>query len=277
LQVELRSMSDSVEKQLPQEAKQAFNIIQSLLGRTVIGVYLFGSTVVGGLRPHSDVDVLVVVKERLSENTRKNLVARLMRVSGKVADVSSARPLELTVINFSDVVPWRYPPKSELVYGEWLREGFEENRIPEPEPDPDLAIILTKVRKNSIPMLGPIAPELLDPVPIEELRLAIAESLPRLVGEVKGDERNVLLTLSRMWMTVSTGKIAPKDVAADWVLKKLPQPHWRLLDLARRAYLGEIDDDWSSREKEVIALVDYLKQSVEACLLSLTRGEATRI
>jgi aminoglycoside 9-adenylyltransferase len=252
--------------EFPHEAKQAFNIIQSLLGKTVVGVYLFGSAVVGGLRPNSDVDVLVVVKERLSENTRKNLVSRLMKVSGKVADDSSARPLELTVINFSDVVPWRYPPKNELVYGEWLRKEFEENQIPEPKPDPDLAIILTKVRKNSIPMLGPIAPELLDPVPSEELRLAIAESLPRLVGKFKGDERNVLLTLSRMWMTVSTGEIAPKDVAADWALKRLPQPHWKLLDLARRAYLGEINDDWISREKEVIALIDYLKKSVTACL-----------
>jgi aminoglycoside 9-adenylyltransferase len=220
----------------------------------------------GGLRPGSDVDILVVVKERLSENTRKNLVVRLMKVSGKVGNDSSARPLELTVINFSDVVPWRYPPKSELVYGEWLREEFEENRIPEPESDPDLAIILMKVRKNSIPMVGPNALELLDPVPSEELRLAIAESIPRLLGNLKGDERNVLLTLSRMWMTISTGEIAPKDVAADWALKRLPKEHRDLLDLARRAYLGEIDDDWSSREKEVIDLVDYLKKSVTAYL-----------
>jgi hypothetical protein len=43
--------------EFPQEAKQAFNIIQSLLGKTVVGVYLFGSAVVGGLHPNSDVDV----------------------------------------------------------------------------------------------------------------------------------------------------------------------------------------------------------------------------
>jgi aminoglycoside 9-adenylyltransferase len=252
--------------EFPQEAKQAFNIIQKLLGKTVVAVYLFGSTVVGGLRPQSDVDVLVVAKERLSENTRKKFVSRLMKVSGKVADDGSARPLELTVINFSDVVPWRCPPKSELVYGEWLRKKFKKNQIPEPEPDPDLAIILTKLRKNSIPMLGPLASELLEPVPIEEIRLAIAESIPRLLGEVKEDERNVVLTLSRMWMTVSTGEIAPKDIAADWALKRLPKEHRNLINLARRAYLGEIEDDWSSREKKVIALIDYMKKSVTACL-----------
>jgi aminoglycoside 9-adenylyltransferase len=265
--IETQSFTKNVQiLELPQEAKQAFKIIQSLLGKTVVAVYLFGSAVVGGLRPHSDVDVLVVVKERLSENTRKKLVSKLMKVSGKVADDSSARPLELTVVNFYDAVPWRYPPKSELVYGEWLRKEFEKNQIPEPEPDPDLAIILTKVRKNSIPMLGPNALELFDPVPSEDLRLAIAESIPHLLENIKGDERNVLLTLSRMWMTVSTGEIAPKDIAADWALKRLPQEHWKLLNLERRAYLGEIDDEGSSREKEVFALIDYMRKSATACV-----------
>jgi aminoglycoside 9-adenylyltransferase len=147
------------------------------------------------------------------------------------------------VINLSDVVPWRSLPSSELVYGEWLREKFQRKPIPRPEPDPDLAIILTKVRENSVPMFGPSARELLDPVPVEDLRLAIAESLPNPIGELKGDERNVLLTLARMWMTVSTDEIAPKDVAADWVLERLPQEHFALLDLARRADLGEVRDN----------------------------------
>jgi aminoglycoside 9-adenylyltransferase len=41
-------MNDVQTQELPQEAKQAFNIIQSLLGKTVVAVYLFGSAVGGG-------------------------------------------------------------------------------------------------------------------------------------------------------------------------------------------------------------------------------------
>ncbi len=37
-----------------------------------------------------------------------------------------------------------------------------------------------------------------------------------------GDERNVVLTLSRIWYSAVTGKIAPKDVAADWAMERLP-------------------------------------------------------
>lgn len=75
---------------------------------------------------------------------------------------------------------------------------FEQNNIPKPETNPDLAIVLTKVRDNSIALFGPPAQELFDPVPVEDLRRAIAESLPTLVDELRGDERSVLLTLARM-------------------------------------------------------------------------------
>jgi aminoglycoside 9-adenylyltransferase len=101
--------------------------------------------------------------------------------------------------------------------------------------------------------------------------LAIAESLPKLIRGVQGDERNVLLTLSRMWMTVSIGKIAPKDAAADWVLERLCEEHRALLKLAQRAYLGECKDDWGSRQKEVSALISHMKHAIEACLRSIKR------
>ena len=260
----LASIDNSLEQRFPQGVTQAFSIVQRLLGETIVGGYLFGSAVVGGLRPNSDLDILVVVKEQLAEATRKDLVAQLMKISGKRAEDGPARPLELTVLYLADVVPWRYPPKSELVYGEWLRAEFEENNIPQPETNPDLAIVLTKVRDNSIALFGPPARKLFDPVPVEDLHRAMADSLPALIGDLKGDERNVLLTLARMWTTLSTGDIVPKDVAATWALNRLPQEHQTLLDLARRADLGEYHDDWEGREEEIDDLVKYMKVSIEA-------------
>ncbi|MEM8532204.1 MAG: aminoglycoside adenylyltransferase family protein [Chloroflexota bacterium] len=255
-------IDNSTEQQFPQEVTRAFNIIQRLLDDMVISVYMFGSAVVGGLRPNSDLDLLVVVKEQLTEATRTSLVTQLMKISGSRAEDGPARPLELTVLYLADVVPWRYPPSNELVYGEWLRAEFEQNNIPQREPNPDLAIVLTKVRDNSIALFGPPAQELFDPVPMEDLRRAMAESLPALMDDLRGDERNVLLTLARMWRTLSTGDIVPKDVAAVWVLSRLPQEYQAPLDLARRAYLGECHDAWEGREEEVDALVKYLKQSM---------------
>ncbi len=54
-----------------------------------------------------------------------------------------------------------------------------------------------------------------------------------------GDERNVVLTLSRIWYSAITGKIAPKDVAADWAIKRLPAQYQPVLLEAKQAYLGQ--------------------------------------
>ncbi len=262
----MTSTSYLTEQQLSNDVAQVLNIIQSSLGSAVAGVYLFGSSVIGGLRPHSDLDILVAVEHPLSEAARRKMVADLMKISGGGANSGPTRPVEVTVVNLSDVVPWRYPPRYELVYGEWLRAEFEADRIPPPALDPDLAVVLTKVRKNSFAMLGPNARELFDPIPIEDLHRAIAESMPKLIGELRGDERNVLLTLARMWVTLATNEIVPKDVAAQRVLDRLPPEHGAVLDLARRAYRGECSDDWAHRVEEVDAFVRYAKQAINACL-----------
>lgn len=135
-------MSNLNSVKIPKEAIQTLKIIEELLDRIVVGVYLFGSAVVGGLHINSDVDVLVVVNNSMTEATRRKLTDRLMLISGKIGNVDSVRPLEVTVINHEDVVPWRYPPKNEFIYGEWLRDEFEKGHVHEPTFDPDLAIVL---------------------------------------------------------------------------------------------------------------------------------------
>jgi aminoglycoside 9-adenylyltransferase len=250
----------------PPEAIRAAEVVEDLLGSALVGAYLFGSAVVGGLRPESDVDLLVIANRRLPADVRRELVARLMKISGKLANRESARPIELTLVNQADLTPWRYPPRRELLYGEWLREEFENNRIPEPQADPDLAIILTQVRHSSIPLRGPAARQIVAPIPIEDLKRALKESLPLLLGYLKGDERNVLLTLARMWLTAATGQIAPKDTAAAWAIERLPEPLRSTLDLARTGYRGEVKDSWADRGEEVALLVDYLRQAIESSM-----------
>lgn len=258
-------MSDLRNEKIPRQALQALKIVEDLLGNSIVGVYLFGSAVNGGLRINSDVDVLVVVNHSLSEGIRKKLTDRLMLISGKISNTDSMRPLEVTVINHGDVVPWRYPPRNEFIYGEWLRSEYEKGKIQEPTYDPDLVIVLAQVRKNSISLFGPEASDMLDPVPMIDIRRAIKDSLPGLIEGIKGDERNVILTLARMWQTMSIGEISSKDVAAKWAIPRLPKEYATLLDLARKAYRGEYVDMWEGLDSEVTALVNNMKNSIETC------------
>ncbi|GAB5657014.1 hypothetical protein JMUB7482_27540 [Staphylococcus aureus] len=110
-------MSNLINGKIPNQAIQTLKIVKDLFGSSIVGVYLFGSAVNGGLRINSDVDVLVVVNHSLPQLTRKKLTERLMTISGKIGNTDSVRPLEVTVINRSEVVPWQYPPKREFIYG----------------------------------------------------------------------------------------------------------------------------------------------------------------
>ncbi|MGP3989947.1 aminoglycoside adenylyltransferase family protein [Streptomyces sp. 3N207] len=219
-------------------------LVRRVLGPDVVGGYLHGSAVLGGLRPHSDVDVFAVLRRHTSERERRELVQGLLEISGEQARLGPARPVELTVVVQDDVRPWRYPPRREFQYGEWLRDAYERGETPAPEPDPDLAPLITMVLHGDTPLFGPPPADVLDPVPEEDLRHALVAGVPDLLAELEPDTRNVVLTLARIWTTLATGLVRPKDAAADWALARLPAEHRPVLARARAGYLGREDERW---------------------------------
>ena len=253
-------------KEIPEEANQALNLIKELLEDQLVGVYLYGSAVMGGLRVDSDVDILVLTNSSLSESARSELSKRLMQISGRPGEYAGIRPLEVTVVNQKNVVPWHFPSKYEFMYGEWLREQFKKGEIPGATDDPDLALLLAQAEMNSITLSGPEVEEVLEPVPWEDIQRAMKVSLPGLIANLKGDERNVILTLARMWFTASTGEFSSKDLAAEWAIKQLPEEQAALLSLARKAYFGEVKDKWEGMETELALLVESLRGAIEPLL-----------
>lgn len=218
-------------------------LITRVLGDKALGSCLYGSVVGGGLKPASDVDVLVVTRERLDAAERQALVRGLMPISGSRV---GARPLEVTVVVQAEVRPWRYPPVGDFLYGEWRRDDFEAGRLPVPEPMPNLAVEITQALAADRPLTGPSPRELLDPVPPADLVRGGLDGLPALLDDLPDDARNVLLTLARVWSTVATGEIRSKDAAADWALERLPPGHHPALARARDLYLtsGYADEVW---------------------------------
>ncbi|MET9679699.1 aminoglycoside adenylyltransferase family protein [Streptomyces coeruleorubidus] len=215
-------------------------LLRTTLGDSLLGIYLHGSATLGGLRPHSDIDVLAVVRESMTHAQRQVMVEELLKVSG----VDGRRHVELIVVVRDDVRPWRSPPTCDFLYGDWLREDYERGVTPGPEPSPDLAPLLTMVLRADAPLHGPPPAGLLDPVPHEDLRRAIVAGVPELMDELDTDTRNVLLTLARIWTTLTTGTIRSKDAAAEWALGRLPAEHRPVLARARAAYLGEEEERW---------------------------------
>lgn len=246
---------------VPDAVRALAAAVDDLLGDRRIGTYLYGSAVDGGLRPGSDLDLLVVVDRSLADAERHGLVAHLVRVSGPAAPAGPARGVELTVLVRADVVPWRYPPRVDLQYGDWLRPGLAAGELPRPHESADAAVLVTQVRSRGVPLAGPPASAVLAAVPAADLRRAAVDSLPALVADLVGDERNVVLTLARMWTTLQTGRIVPKDAAAEHVRGQVDGSTAALLDLAAAAYRGEVDDRWGEHGP---ALASFVAQATTA-------------
>ena len=241
---------------------------EALGSGSIIGVYLYGSAVAGGLRPDSDVDLLAVASRRLGQAEKRRLVDGLLPISGRESRPRGWRPLEVTVVALPEMRPWRYPPRWELQYGEWLRQEFVAGELgPWPETNPDIGVLLTMVRANGRALVGPPPAELLDPVPHADLVRAMVDGVPQLIGDLEGDTRNVLLTLARIWCTLTTGQIVAKDEAAEWASARLPEERRPLLARARDLYLaggyGQWDDTVAVR-----ALADHLVGEVRSAASS---------
>nr|WP_300306160.1 aminoglycoside adenylyltransferase family protein [Halomonas sp.] len=247
---------------IPAEVDNVLHVIRGALADSLVAVYLHGSAVAGGLRPSSDVDVLVVIDEPLDPGTRLHLTTALMEVSGHPARGSSLRPVELMIFLRTQLVADVYPARCEFIYGEWLRHEFEHGVIPQPAKDPELTLVLAQARQEAKPLLGPGAFELFPIVSQADIRRAIGDLLPDLVASLQGDERNVLLTLARMWRTLTEGDFVTKDAAASWAEPRLPAEHAAVLKEAREAYLGMHADDWSTRQEEVLRTVNALQHRI---------------
>ena len=189
---------------------QVVDVLESVLGESLVGAYLHGSAVLGGLRRTSDLDVLAVSARRLTHEEKRALGDRLLAISLR------PRPVELTVVAQPEIRPWRHPANMELQYGDWLRSEFERGEVdPPPGTNPDLAILIAIARRGDRPVAGPPAAEVFDPVPQADVLDAMGRAVPELFPGLEDDTRNSVLTLARIWHTFGTGDIAAKDVAAD--------------------------------------------------------------
>jgi streptomycin 3"-adenylyltransferase len=122
-----------------------------------------------------------------------------------------------------------------------------------------------------VPLFGPPAAGLLDPIPPADLVRALHLEIPELLAGLEDgdDTRNSLLTLARIWFTLETGRIESKDVAAAWALERLPEASGEALGLARAAYLGEAVDTWDKPARRmaradwdaIVAVIDLLTRT----------------
>ncbi|MDP9068000.1 MAG: aminoglycoside adenylyltransferase family protein [Actinomycetota bacterium] len=239
--------------------------LHDVLGEALVGAYLFGSAVSGGLKPRSDLDLMVVAQRCTRKDEREALIHQLLDLSGK------PRHLEVTILVEEEIKPWRYPPRMDFQYGDWWRDEFETGDLePWQEVNPDLASLIKMVLVADASLEGPPPGEVFDPVPQQDLVAATVDAIDPLLQDIDDDAHNVVLTLARMWSSISTGEIHSKDAAADWALPRLPAQHRRVLIEARAIYVGEAKEEF----KDFVPRARPYAEHVVAEIQELSRRKA---
>ena len=249
-----------------QQISDVVAALEDALGSALLGAYLHGSAVLGGLREQSDIDVLAVSARETTRNEKDRLLTQLLALSGPDPTAAPPRPLEVTIVVGSEIRPWRYPPRRDFQYGEWLRKRFDR-RDPvlwQSASDPALAILVTMVRLNGVELGGSSASELFDPVPRPDFVDAMLSGVPGLIADIHSDTRNVVLTLARIWHSAEAGGVLAKDEAAEWALPRVAPEHRSVLARAHDIYVGIEPEDWEDLQEAIPAFAEAIVAEIRS-------------
>ena len=119
-------------------------------------------------------------------------------------------------------------------------------------------MLLTIALARGVALAGPPISAMLAPVPAADLRRALVDLIPRLDGDLESDTANVILTMARVWATLVTGEILPKDEAASWAIGRAPGVARDILARARGVYLGTEADRWDDLAADLRPAADAL-------------------
>ncbi len=252
-------MNLNIDSTAKKQILNCLNLVKEILEQDLLGIYLYGSSIVGGLQKYSDIDLFVVSNRATTHEEKTKLVKTLLKISG-IYMKSKERPIEITIVQKSEINPWHYPPKFDFQYGEWLRDQFEHGDI-EPWPTkemPDLALLVTQILLASTTLEGPAPDQLLCKIPYKDFIAATTDALPGLMTELGSDTRNVLLTLARVWSTVATDMISSKPTAADWAINHLPEKYRPVIKRAKTICTGKEQEHWDDIQELIKPCANFI-------------------
>jgi streptomycin 3"-adenylyltransferase len=259
------------------QISQCLTLIKNILGKDLLGIYLYGSAVFGGLQKYSDIDLFVVINRATTPDEKVKIIAEVLKISGIYME-GSKFPMEITIVNQSDVNPWHYPPHFDFQYGEWLRNKFENGNI-EPwqtKEMPDLALLITQVLLTNKILFGPHPNKLLCEIPYRDFILATIHILDSLRADLATDTRNVLLTYARIWHTIETDTICSKPAAADWALDRLPLEYQPVMKRAKVICIGEMHEYWNDLQSLIQPCSGFILKHINT-KISIQNGKSIKL
>lgn len=219
---------------------RAVALFEEHLGSNLIGAYLHGSLAMGSFyRGRSDLDLLVVVSDRLEVSARRN-------ISRALVDLSDERPLpgdlELSIICQEVLHPFDHPLPFELHVSSSWQEDIRSDRIDyvAERRDIDLAAHCAVTKARGVRLAGEPIDAVFPPVPHDTYVDAILADLIWGFEEDRLSESPVYAVLNacRVLAVLREGPemVLNKEEGGLWGLEHLPSEHQSLIQTALDCY-----------------------------------------
>jgi len=237
--------------------------LQAILGDHLLAVYLQGSFAAGDWDDDSDVDFLVVVSQEVSESE----LASLQVMHARIYDLDSCWAQHLEGSYFPrDMLRQDDPSKDPLLYldntsRELIRSNHDNTRV-----------VRWVTREFGIALTGPDPCALINPVPAEQLRQEVSETMRDWASQLLADPDQMnnrwfqpfaVLSYCRMLHTLHTGRIGSKLAGARWAMSALDH---RWVDLIERSLEERPNPSLKIRQKadpdDLNRTLDFIKYAL---------------
>jgi hypothetical protein len=230
--------------------------MRDALGDELCGLYLVGSFAVGDADEHSDVDLIAVTNDNLTDED----VARLQTLHARLYALPST---------WAQHLEGSYVPRRSLRRKDSEQYWFLDNGASELVRDTHCNTELVRwvLREHPLALHGPDPATLVDPVTPEQLRAEARAMVDEYAAWAHEGPMNrwkqpyLVTTLCRILHTIDTGRIESKRTVLEWARETLPE--WRGLvqrasddrpDPVRRYYEPAADDTVAA----TLAFVDWV-------------------
>lgn len=148
------------------EPKKILDIVveryKKVLGKNLVGIYLHGSLAMGCYTNESDIDFLVVVREPIDIDTKKELIEAIIHLK----DLPK-KGIEISIIQEKYAREFIYPTPFELHYSDFHRKRYlsDNNYFCGGTTDRDLAAHITVIIHRGTCLYGKEIKEVFSYVP----------------------------------------------------------------------------------------------------------------
>jgi hypothetical protein len=249
----------------------------TMLAPSIVGVYLHGSLAMNCFNPHhSDLDLLAVTNDHLSHDTKRHLAQLMLDISG------APRPIELSIIAHTDLVPWQHPTPFDFHYSETWREYMRHNLINggvwhwnnNVLTDPDLAAHITITRQRGVRLYGKPIAQVFPDVPQEDYRASILADVIGALDTIQDDPVYAILNTCRVYAFLQNGLICSKHEGGHWALMVVPVELRPVIMLALERY-ATTSKEGQFDPKAVAAFASYMRQQLRTYTRSSECAEAS--